>query len=148
MSSDDPFGHLKHKLWPKEGMGVKLVVWIPTTKSQESTWFPFVEVACDISLKSSRQGLQLCFRPHLNWRSSHKVMGPQSCKSPHIGNFGTLIWDSQDKMSFGCGPRGEAQNIYYKGEDGGFPQVRVVVSFASSNLLVVSPNIKSVSWMH
>jgi hypothetical protein len=48
-------------------------------------------------------------------------------------------------MSFGCGPRGEAQNIYYKGEDGGFPQVRVVVSFASSNLLVVSPNIKSVS---
>ncbi len=24
MGSNDPFGHLKHKLWPKEGSGVKL----------------------------------------------------------------------------------------------------------------------------
>jgi hypothetical protein len=28
----DPFGHLKHKLWPKARSGVKLVVWLPTTK--------------------------------------------------------------------------------------------------------------------
>jgi len=26
MGSHDPFGHLKHKLWPKEGPGVKLAV--------------------------------------------------------------------------------------------------------------------------
>jgi hypothetical protein len=25
MGLHDPFGHLKHKLWPKEGSGVKLV---------------------------------------------------------------------------------------------------------------------------
>jgi len=24
MGSHDPFGHLKHKLWPKEGLGIKL----------------------------------------------------------------------------------------------------------------------------
>ncbi len=24
MGSHDPFGYLKHKLWPKEGLGVKL----------------------------------------------------------------------------------------------------------------------------
>ncbi len=24
VGSPDPFGHLKHKLWPKEGSGVKL----------------------------------------------------------------------------------------------------------------------------
>jgi hypothetical protein len=24
MGSHHPFGHLKHKLWPKEGLGVKL----------------------------------------------------------------------------------------------------------------------------
>jgi hypothetical protein len=24
MGSHDPFEHLKHKLWPKEGLGVKL----------------------------------------------------------------------------------------------------------------------------
>jgi len=29
----------KHKLWPKEGSGVELPVWLPTTKSRESTRF-------------------------------------------------------------------------------------------------------------
>ncbi len=26
MGSHDPFGHLKHKLWPKERPGIKLAV--------------------------------------------------------------------------------------------------------------------------
>jgi hypothetical protein len=26
MGSHDPFGHFKHKLWPKEGLGVKLAI--------------------------------------------------------------------------------------------------------------------------
>jgi hypothetical protein len=36
MGSHDPFGFLKHKLWPKERLGLKLVVLFPTTKSWES----------------------------------------------------------------------------------------------------------------
>ncbi len=32
MGSYDPFGYLKHKLWPKERSGTKLVVWLPTIK--------------------------------------------------------------------------------------------------------------------
>jgi hypothetical protein len=40
MGSHDPFGHLKHKLWPKERMRVKLTIWSPSTKSQESPQFP------------------------------------------------------------------------------------------------------------
>jgi hypothetical protein len=35
MGSNDPFGYLKHKLWPKERSRVKLPIWLPTTKSQE-----------------------------------------------------------------------------------------------------------------
>jgi hypothetical protein len=77
MGSHDSFGHFKHMLWPKERSGVKLAVWFPTTKSQESTWLPCVQVACDIPLESSQRGLQFCLKPHLNWRSAHKVMGPQ-----------------------------------------------------------------------
>jgi hypothetical protein len=57
---------------------------IPTTKSQESPQFPCVQVVCDIPLESSQQGLQLCFRPHLNQRYAHNIMGPQS-----RGNLGT-----------------------------------------------------------
>jgi len=49
-------------------------------------------------------------------------MRPQSHGSPNFGNFGTPIWESRDKMPFGCGPRGEVK-VYYKGEGGGFPQI-------------------------
>jgi hypothetical protein len=64
MSLDDQFGHFKHKLWPKEGPRVKLPIWLLTTKSWESPWFPCVQVTCNISLESSQWGLQLFFRPH------------------------------------------------------------------------------------
>jgi len=87
MGSHDAFGYLKHKLWPKEGSRVKLPIWLLTIKSQESPQFPCVQVVCDISLESSRRGLQLYFRPHLNRRITHKVMGLQSCESPNFGNF-------------------------------------------------------------
>jgi hypothetical protein len=111
MGSHDPFGHLKHKLWPKERPIVKLAIWLLTTKSWESTQFPCVQVTCDISLERSQRKLQLCFEPHLNQRSAHKVIGPQSQGNPNFGNSGIPIWESRDKMSFGCGPRGETKNI-------------------------------------
>ncbi len=94
MGSHDPFGHLKHKLWPKE-----------------KTRFPCVQVACDIPLESSQRRLKLCFRSHLNQRSSHKIIGPQSRKSLNSGKFRIPIWESRDKMSFRCGPCGEAHII-------------------------------------
>jgi hypothetical protein len=99
MGSYCSFGHLKHKLCPKERPGVKLAVWLPTTKSRESTRFPWVQVACDIPLKSSRQGLQLCFKPRCNQRLAQEVMRPQSRGSPDSWNFGTPTWESWDKMA-------------------------------------------------
>jgi hypothetical protein len=91
MGLHDPFEYLKHKLWPKEGPGVKLPIWLPTTKSQESPLFPFFKVMCHILLENSQRGLQLCFRFHLNQRSAHKVMGLQSCRSPEIKWHWVLI---------------------------------------------------------
>jgi hypothetical protein len=115
MGSHDPFGHLKHKLWPKEKSGVKLVVWLPTTKSWELTWFPCVQVACDTPLEISWQGLQLFFSPHPDRRSAHKVITSQNHGSSNLGNFGTPIWESRNKKSFGCEPYEEAQSILYGG---------------------------------
>jgi len=57
MGSNDPFRDFKHKLWPKKGLGVKFAIWLLTIKSHESPWFPYVQVACDIPLKSPQQGL-------------------------------------------------------------------------------------------
>jgi hypothetical protein len=107
MASHEPFGHLKHKLWSKEGSGVKLAVWLPTTKSQESTQFRCVQVKCDTLLKSSRGELQLWFRPRLDPSSRRKIMNPQSPGSPNRDSFGTPLWESREKEPFGCKCSGE-----------------------------------------
>jgi len=36
MGSHDPFEHLKHKLWSKEGFRIKLTILLMTITSQES----------------------------------------------------------------------------------------------------------------
>jgi hypothetical protein len=38
-------------------------------------------------------------------------MGPQNHENPNFGNFKTSVWELWDKMPFGCGFRGKAQNI-------------------------------------
>jgi hypothetical protein len=42
MGSHDPFGHFKHKLWPKERLGVKLAIRLLTTQSRELPQFPYM----------------------------------------------------------------------------------------------------------
>jgi hypothetical protein len=110
------------KGWLKERLGVKVAVWLPTTKSWESTRFPCVQATRNIPLKSSWRGLQLCFRPHCDRRFAQEVMRPQSRGNPSCENFGTPTWESRDKKPFGCGPV-ESCKVYYKGEGDGFPQV-------------------------
>ncbi len=64
-----------------------------------------------MALESFQKGLQLFFRPHLNRRFAHRIMGPQSHGNPNFDNFGIPKWESRDKKPFGCGPREEAQSI-------------------------------------
>jgi len=113
MASHEPFGHLQHKLWSKEGPGVKLAVWLPTTKSRESTRFQCVQVKCDTLLESSRGELQLWFRPHPDSSSRREVMSVQSPGSPNRDNFGTPLWESHEKEPFGCKCGKELQRILY-----------------------------------
>jgi hypothetical protein len=68
------------------------------------------------TMESSRQGLQLCLRPHLNRKFSHKVMGLQSHESPNFENFETPTWESWDKMTFGCWSCGHAQKYIIRGK--------------------------------
>jgi len=60
-----------------------------------------------------------------------------------------VVFASQTLPVFCLALRKKAQYVVvYKGEGGGFPQVRVVVSLVSPSLLVVSPSTKSVLAMH
>jgi hypothetical protein len=138
MVSHEPFGYLQHKLWQKERLEIKLAIWLLTTKSRESTRPRCVWVKCDTPLERSQGELQVCFRPHPNWRSEQRVMNSQSPGSPNRDNFGTPPWESQDKKSFGC----KCYKEYYMGEGGGFPWLSAVMSLVSLGLPVACLSIK------
>jgi hypothetical protein len=113
MASHEPYRHVQHKLYVKEGPRVKLIVWLPTTKSRESTRPWCVQVECDTLLESSQGEIQVCFRPHPNRRSEQGVMSCQSPRSPNWDNFGTPPWESREKVSFGCRCGRVTQRILY-----------------------------------
>ncbi len=141
------WAHMTHlDIW-NTSYAQKLAIWLPTTKSRELIWFPCVQVACNISLKSSWQGLQLCFRLHLNWRSARKVMGPQSREGPNFGNFKGLPFGSPERKCNLDVDLVERQRVYYKGEGDGFPQVRVMVNLVNLSLPMVRLSTKNVSIM-
>jgi hypothetical protein len=115
MASHWSFGHLQPKLWAKEGPGVKLVVWLPTTKSQESTSSRRLQMECDGALKSSRGELKLWFRPHSNQRLEPRFVSVQSPGNPTRDSFRTPTWESREKEPFRCSSHGELQRILYGG---------------------------------
>jgi hypothetical protein len=116
MGLHDPFGHLKHKLWPKEGSGVKLV----NLDKDYNVASNFILI----------EGLH------------KKLWAPKVTIKPTLGISGLPLGSPGTKWHFGVGPVAR-YIIYYKGEGGGFPQVWVVVSFVSPCLHVACPNTKS-----
>jgi len=132
MASHWQFGHLQPKLWAKEGPGVKLpgvklAVWLPTTKSRESTssWRRLAE--CDTALESSRRELQHWFRTRLDSSLGRGAMAVQSFGSP-AGTLSGLHFGSPNKMCHSDVASATSRREYYVGEGGGFPRVRAVVS--------------------
>jgi hypothetical protein len=102
LASHWPFGHLQPKLWAKEGPGVKLAVWLPTTKGRESTssWRPVI--VCDMALESSWGELQHWFRPRSNrtWQSGD--MSSQSPGTPTGTVSGLQLGSPGEKEPLGC----------------------------------------------
>ncbi len=103
MGSHDPFEHLKHKLWPKKRLGVKLAVWLQITKSQESTRFPREHVACDIVSKKSWWRLQLSLNL-ISIRGLHtKLWGPKVPRIPTLGISGLPFGNFETKCHLDVG---------------------------------------------
>ncbi len=100
-------------------------------------------------MKSSRQGIQLCFRPHCNQRSAHQVMHLQSHGVPIVGILGLPFGSPRTKNHLDVGPM-ERCKVYYKGEGGGFPHVRAVVSLVCSNCswFVLAPKVLQLCTNH
>jgi hypothetical protein len=127
LASNWSFGHLQPKLWTKEGPGVKLAVWLPTTKSQESTFSQRPMTVRDMALESSRGELQLWFKPRPDPNSGEKLW---MSKIPGVqtGTVSRLHLGSPGKKSHLDVPSTRSCREYYKGEGDGFPWVWAVVS--------------------
>jgi hypothetical protein len=143
LASNEPFRHLQHKLCAKEGLGVTLLVWLPTTKSWESTRPQCVQVECNTPVESSQGEIQVCFRPHPNRRSKQGVMSCQSPESPNRDNFGTPPWESREKMSFECRCGGITQRVLYGGKVVASPEFRSwwVLWIQSRMWFVLAPKV-------
>jgi hypothetical protein len=147
MGSHRPFGHLKHKLWPKEGLGVKLAIGLLTIKSQESTWFPYGRWHATYRWKALDEGYNYVLDLISIGGLHTKLWGPKVMGVPILAISGLPLGSLETKCHLDVGLV-ERHKVYYKGEGGGFPQVRAVVSLVSLSLLVVHPSTKNVSTMH
>ncbi len=76
-----------------------------------------------------------------------KLWGPKVVGVTTMGILGLPLWNPGTKCHLGVGPVGR-HKVYYKGEGGGFPQVRAVVNLVSQSLLVARFDTKSVPTMH
>jgi hypothetical protein len=127
MASHWPFGHLQPKLWATKRPGVKLAIWLPTTKSRESTSSRHCLEECDMALESSRRELQHWFRIRRDPSSGRGAMAVQSSGSSARTVSG-LHFGSPNKMCHSDVASTTSRREYYMGEGGGFPRVRAVVS--------------------
>jgi hypothetical protein len=114
------FRHLQHKLWLKEGSKVKLAVWLPTTKSWESTR-PDV---CGWSAKHCWKALEESYKFALDLIPigglSWELWAPKVPRV-QIGIVSGLLLGTPGTQSHSdVGDMGKRRK-YYMGEGGGFP---------------------------
>jgi len=138
MASNGPFQHLQLKLWSKKGMGVKLAIWLPTTKSQESTRPRCVQMECGTPLESSWVELLVLDLVPIQGLS-RELWAP---KVPGV-QIGTVSRLPRNKKSFGCRCGEVTQRILYGGRWWLPPSLGCGES-NESVLPVACPNTKSV----
>jgi hypothetical protein len=122
LGSHCSFGHLKHKLWPKEGPGVELPQKVGNRpdllsfRGRATYRWKALDERYNFALeRTSIRGLLAKL-----WGS--KVAGVL------VGRISGLPFGSPGKKNHLDVAFVESCRVYYKGEGGGFPQVRAMVS--------------------
>jgi len=136
MGSHHPFGHLKHKLWPKEKYGIDPI----------SLHLSGVRHTVGKFLMRNIILLQTSFPSEVYTQS----YGAPKLQESQLWQF----WDSHlgvpgQKAHLDVGPV-ERRRIYYKGEGGDFPQVWAVVSLVSPSCpwLILAPKVLQLCTNH
>jgi hypothetical protein len=145
MGLHDPFGHLKHKLWPKKGQ---------KSNCQFDSW--------PLKVKNLPNFLLCKWRVTFHWKAFDKgynfALYLTSIEELHtklwaskvarvliLGILGLPLGSLKNKWHLGASPMAR-HRVYYKGEGGGFLQV--MVSLESPCLHVARPCTKGVPTTH
>jgi len=130
MGSHDPFGHLKQKLWPKKRPTIKLPL-----KVRNRPDFLACRLHTLYCWKALNEGYNFAFDLISIGVLHTKLWGSKVTRVPTLAisrfPFGSL--GTKSHLDVGLVER---HRVYYKGEGGGFPQVRAVMSLVS----LVSPS--------
>jgi hypothetical protein len=110
LGSHDPLEHLKHKLWPKEGPGVKLLIWLLTTKSQESPQFPCVRWCAKYRWKDLHKGYNFTSRLISIRGLTAKLWAPKVAGVLIVGISGLALGNPGTKWHLGVGPMASVRN--------------------------------------
>jgi hypothetical protein len=104
-------------------------------------------VTCDILWKVLNKGYNVALDLILIEGLHTKLWDPKVVEDPILAILELPFGSPGTKCHLNVGFV-ERHKVYYKGEGGGFPQVRAMVSLVSSNLPMARPSIKSVLAMH
>jgi hypothetical protein len=149
MGSHDPFGNLKHKLWPKEGPEVKSPTWLHSRPLKVWNRPDFLMCRWHVTYcwKFLDEGNNFALNL-ISIRDLHrKLWAPKIVGIPIVGILGFPLGSPGTKCHLDASPMA-SHKVYYKREGGGFPQVQVVVSLVSPSFPVARPSTKIVSIMH
>jgi hypothetical protein len=134
MGSHHPFGHLKHKLWLKERLGVKLALRVGNQPD-----FLTCRQRAIYRWKVCNKGYNVA-SDFIVIRGLHtKLCTPKVARILVVGIVRLPFGSLGTKCHLDVAPM-ERRKEYYKGEGGGFPQVWAVVSLVSPRLLMAHPS--------
>jgi hypothetical protein len=134
------FGHLKHKLWPKQGPRV--------IKSRESTRFTYLQNAT-YRWKALNESYNFAFDHTLIRGLLAKLWGSKVVGLPTWAISGLPLGSPKTKSHLDVGSMA-SHRIYYKGEGGGFPQVRAMVNLVClcCSWLILAPKVLKLRTNH
>jgi len=139
LGSHDPFGHLKHKLWPKKGQ--KSNWQFDFRPLKVGNWPNFLVCKWRMTYRwiAFNEGYKFVADLILIGGLHTKLWGPKVAGVPTLGTV------TKCHLDVGLV---DMHRVYYKGEGGGFPQIRDVVSLLNPSLPMARPSTKSAPAMH
>jgi hypothetical protein len=144
-----PFGHLKHKLWPKEGLESNWQFDSWPLKVRNRLDFRACGWSASYRWKALNKGYNFAL-DLISIGGLHKnLWRPKVVKVSTLVISGLSLGSPGTKSHLDVGPV-ERCRVYYKGEGVGFPQVRAVVSLVCLNCpwFVLAPKVLQLCTNH